>query len=352
MSKNISDNNLKKIYNRDSHLNDLIENCYYSNLIKLRHTIQLACDSYFQKHDAFKVDLFLITKGVSSPMGKGSDSIPISFTLGNEEVFLVDSAQFGMETLLLNSFKMVYCYLPSFRGEDADYRHLNQFFHCEAELKGDRGKCIKVVNGLVKHLISEVLLVAENSKYFFKSSNFNKIKSALVKKFPEITFDEAHLFLRQKGYNHLIEKHEFGRTISAEGEKKIAELVGASEVPVWILDYDRDTVAFYQKPLPADQNKVLNADLIFPAINGSFGGEIVGCGQRQDNCEEMVESMQRQEIENTNSYKWYIDLRRHPRYTTSSGFGLGIERFIAWILGLDSIIDTIPYPVIKNNLCV
>lgn len=79
-----------KFYNRKNHISNLIDNDYYKNLIKLRNVVELACDEYFQKLNAPKIDLYLITKSVSSPMGKGSDSEPIPFKFGNQRAYLVD----------------------------------------------------------------------------------------------------------------------------------------------------------------------------------------------------------------------------------------------------------------------
>ena len=116
-----------------------------------------------------------------------------------------------------------------------------------------------------------------------------------------------------------------------------------TNLPFWITDFDRDRVPFYQKP-DASGEKVLCADLIFPPIiEGSFGGEIVGAGQRQDNVSEMEESILRQNI-SQEPYQWYIDLRNNNQYRETSGFGLGIERFIAWSLCFDNIRDAIIYP--------
>jgi len=99
-------------YSNQNHITNLISNTYYKNLIILRDVIQQACDEYFRDLGAPKVDLFMVTKGVSSPMGRGSDSTPVPFNLGKEKVYLVDSSQFGMEPLVQNNFSIVYCYLP------------------------------------------------------------------------------------------------------------------------------------------------------------------------------------------------------------------------------------------------
>ena len=342
--------NNPKYFNKKKHLDNLISNPYYHNLIKLRNTIEIACDIFFQKLGAPKIDLFLITKSVSSPIGKGSDSKPISLKYNDRSLYLVDSAQFGMEPLVFTAFEMVYCYLPSFRGEDPDHRHLNQFYHCEAEMRGEFKKCMIMVENLVKHLVSVVIDEHKKGTYKFEKDNFEIISTLRTIKFPVVTFDEVDEILTKHGFSHLIKRYSFGRILTNQGELKIGELIGKNKLPVWVTMFDRDVVAFYQKPNPDNLNKVLNGDLIFPSIKNSLGGEIVGCGQRQDNIEELEESMRRQKIKNIESYKWYLDLRKNPSYQTTSGFGLGVERFIAWILGLDSIYDAAVYPVIKNEM--
>ena len=166
-------------------------------------------------------------------------------------------------------------------------------------------------------------------------------------KFPEITFDEAVERLVKSGHKKLVNFTKYGRDISSAGEIKLAEIFSPKS-PFWIKNYDRDRVAFYQKPDPKNSDKVINADLIFPPIvKNSFGGEIVGCGQRQDDVQEIMDSLSRQKI-NSKPYEWYINLRRMPNYRTSSGFGLGVERFITWSLCRDDIKDAILYARLKN----
>ncbi|TAL49165.1 hypothetical protein EPN83_01330 [Patescibacteria group bacterium] len=332
-----------------NHINNLVDSPYYKNLIKLRNLIALACDDYFQDRKALKVDLYMLTKGASSPMGRGSDSKPISLELGKQRLFLVDSAQFGMEPLVQKNFEMVYCYLPSFRGEDSDYRHINQFYHCEAELRGGYTKAIEVATGLVKHLLNKICRGFTEKVFEFENSNFEALREILNKDFPSVTFDETCDLLEKNGYSSLVERYDYGRVITSEGESRVIELVTGNKLPFWITRYDRDVVAFYQKPDPSNPDKVLNADLILPSINGSFGGEVLGLGQRQDNKDSLIESMNRQGIKEIYSYKWYLDLRDRDDYTMTSGFGLGIERLLAWTLGIRSIADVAIYPVLKSQ---
>lgn len=338
-------------YNPETHYLELTRSGYFQALIILRHYIKIISDYYFGvEQKAKNIDLFMLTPSISSPMGPGSESEAIPIKFGKYNSNLVDSSQFGFEPILLNGIDKVYCYLPSMRGEDPDKRHLNQFFHCEAEIKGDIMQLIPIIEGYIK-ILSETLLLMPNIlekislDYKETLSSLNKILE--LKEFPEITFDEAVDALVKNGNKNLVKFTKFGRDILSDGEIKIAEIFNF-RTPFWIKNYDRDRVPFYQKPDPENLSKVINADLIFPPIiKDSFAGEIVGCGQRQDNVYEIVDSLSRQSIE-PEPYEWYINLRNLSNYEMTSGFGLGIERFIAWSLCRDDIKDVIPYPRLKN----
>lgn len=339
-------------YNPQTYYKDIATHPYFKALVVLRHHIKRATDDYMsQVVQAKNVDLFMMTPSVSSPMGPGSDSEAIPIQFGTLKTYLVDSSQFGFEPLLLSGLKKVYCYLPSLRGEDPDARHLNQFFHAEAEISGGLDELLPLIEGYVQHLSKTLLCLP--SMCGALSSDSKASTAALTRiaesaSFPRITFDDAALLLANlPNVSELIVSSSFGRTITTKGELALLKEM-QTELPVWITGFDRDTVAFYQKPNPENTNKTINADLIFPSISvNSFGGEIVGCGQRQDAPEEMYESLKRQGI-NAEPYEWYIDLRRQPGYGTSSGFGLGIERFIAWALAKENIRDVALYPRLKN----
>lgn len=333
------------------HINRLVTSTYFRNLVYLRDTISSSCDLYFNKLHAPKVDLYMITQGVSSPMGKGSDSIALPLKFGKKNAYLVDSAQFGMEPLVLKHHKMVYCYLPSFRGEKPDARHLNQFYHCEAEIRGGLEMCLNTVNSLVKFIAQRVLDARAEELVYLNKKVVSVLEKTTQEQFPIITFDDAIRVLDRKVGTSGYKKYKFGRVITNTGEQELAKYVGKG-LPVWVTHYDRDTVAFYQKPDSLNKEKVLNADLIFPSVCGGFGGEIVGAGQRQNKSSEMIESMHRQGINNIYAYDWYLKLRKHKYYTTTSGFGLGIERLVAWMLCKKAIADACIYPVMKDRILV
>lgn len=338
-------------YDPGTHYLEVSRSKYFRELVILRHHVKMASDCYWSKmQNAYNVDLFMLTPSVSSPMGPGSDSEGIEIKFGNLRTHLVDSSQFGFEPLLMNDIEKVYCYLPSMRGENPDKRHLNQFFHCEAEIKGTLKDLKPQVEGYVKYLAKTLLSQKPILKLISTDLNVTvqKLKNILrVRNFSEIEFDEAIRLLQKNGFNCHINTTSHGKDISSHGELELMKIL-KTETPVWINGYDRDRVAFYQKPCADNPNKVINSDLIFPPIlDCSFGGEIAGAGQRQDNADEILESIRRQGIL-SEPYEWYINLRRQKNYSTTSGFGLGIERFLAWSLNRDDIKDLIVYPRLKN----
>ncbi len=340
-------------YVAETYVSDLIDHAYFDALLSVRHFMQAASYHYFtEEHDARNVDLFMWTSSVSSPMCPGSDSEPIRISFGGLDTNLVDSSQFGFEPLLFHSGRMVYCYLPSMRGEDPDHRHLNQFYHCECELVGTLDDVMRVAEGYVKHLCE--VLCAMEPVVRLASDDPDRTVSALARAagadaFPRVSFDEAvERLKRESDGARFVRRTAHGRDITSSGELTLADLYGF-RTPFWITHYDRDCVPFYQKPVAENQEKVHNADLIFPALRvGAFGGEVLGCGQRQDTAAEMRDSLRRQDDIPPEQYQWYINLRDKPGYRTTSGFGLGIERFLVWALSKPHIRDVSLYPRIKG----
>jgi asparaginyl-tRNA synthetase len=338
-------------YNPKTYYKDVSKGDYFSTLLLLRHYLKLSADYFFNKEKAINIDLFMLTTSVSSPMGPGSDSKPLPLTFGKLKTFMVDSSQFGFEPILLmQNMDKVFCYLPSMRAEDFDTRHLNQFFHLEAEIIGTHNTLMPLVEKLVRNLCRTLLLMDNILDKI--SLNPQKTKKMLKKiiekrKFPRISFDVAVEVLINNNKKHLINFTPKGRDIKSKGEIELMRILKI-DTPLWITNFDRDRVPFYQKPDPNNIEKTINADLLFPPlVEKSFGGEIIGSGQRQDNSDEIYESLERQSI-SSKSYEWYIDLRRNPKYQMTSGFGLGVERFIAWALARDNIRDVIIYPRLKN----
>ena len=326
------------LLNPEKYYKQVTTDPYFRALIYLRHQIRAVSDAYFSKQIGAKnVDLFLMTSSISSPTGPGSDSEPIPLTFGGLNTYLVDSSQFGFEPILVGGISRAYCYLASMRGEDPDKRHLNQFYHCEYE------QYVKILIKLVQlmpNTIDRMATLPEKTRQIIE-------ESLSIKNFPVVTFDEAVKILKQNNKAGLLRNTPHGDDITAAGEIELLKILKV-KTPVWVKYYPRNRVPFYQKPIEGNKSRVLNADLLCPnLLESSFGGEILGMGQRQNLPEEIYESMRLQNIDLKN-YEWYIDLRRMPKYKITSGFGVGIERFISWILGLDDISKAIVYPRMKG----
>ncbi len=326
-------------------------NPYFRALIYLRHHIRAISDAHFSREvDARNIDLFMLTSSVSSPSGPGSDSEPIPLQLGGLHTYLVDSSQFGFEPILVGGVPRAYCYLASMRGEDADARHLNQFFHCEYEAQETLDEVMAVAEGYVRALTQVVQAMPNTIERLSVDPvrTREQIQAILDDgPFQRITFDEAVKMLQETEEDGYVEESPHGFDMTSKGERKLLELLQATR-PIWVTHYPRDRVPFYQKPLADNPDRVLNADLLCPTVTeGGFSGEFLGMGQRQDDVDEMYESMRRQGVDAA-PYEWYVDLRRNPEYKTTSGFGLGIERFISWMFGFDSIHKAILYPRMKG----
>jgi asparaginyl-tRNA synthetase len=338
-------------YNPKQHYLDITKYNYYKAVIVLRDSVKRASDFYWSSvQGGYNVDLFVMSPTVSSPMGPGSDSEAVEIQFGNLKTFLTDSAQFGFEPILMGGIDKAFVFSASIRGEDSDKRHTSQFTHCEAEIIGTLDDLIPQVEGYTKFLAATILNMKNIIRLMsldpeMTITRLNEIVS--TEKYTQVEFDDACKLLTDAGYSEFVKVNEKGRDISSKGELVLAELL-KTKLPIWLRNYDRDRVAFYQKPHPNNPDKVINTDLIFPnIIPSSFGGELLGSGQRQNNAEEMLESLQRQGVDPF-PYEWYIDLRRQSNYRTTAGFGMGVERFMTWSMCHDDIKDFMLYPRLKN----
>ncbi len=314
-------------------------------LIKIWDIIEAAIDEFFRRKGAYKVFLFLVTQGVSSPIAPGSDSEPVKLKEWGKNVYLVDSSQFGLEYIIQHTnYDKVFCILPSFRNDTPDHRHLNQFYHTEAELVGTLKDAMDIAEELIKHLILSLI-----GKSLIGNNLTNKLKQILNENFPTLTYDEAVKILTNDYRGEGLKLRNGEYIITNKGEKLIAEKF--YPFPVWITHYPRILTPFYQKPSSKRPDRVLNADLVVPSLTpNGFYGEILGLGERQNKAEEILNTLKIQNISNIKAYEWYIRLRQTSNYKNTAGFGLGLERFLAWIINKKNIDEVSIFPVKKDKI--
>ncbi|KRE93043.1 asparagine--tRNA ligase [Paenibacillus sp. Soil766] len=253
----------------------------------------------------------------------------------DEDAFLTQSGQLYMEAAAM-ALGRVYSFGPTFRAEKSKTRrHLIEFWMIEPEMAFvDHVENLEVQEQFVSHIVQTVLqnCQAELETLERDTSKLEKIKGS----FPRITYDEAVDYLQKNG-------HEFawGEDFGAPHETAIA---AQYETPVFITHWPTEIKAFYMKPDPSRPEVVLCADMIAP----EGYGEIIGGSQRIDDPELMEKRFKEHEL-SQEAYQWYLDLRKYGT-VPHSGFGLGLERTVAWICGLDHVRETIPFPRLLYRL--
>ena len=220
--------------------------------------------------------------------------------------------------------------MPSFRGEKADERHLCQFYHSEAEMIGTLDDVINLIEEYIKYISSKILVKYgdELREMIGDISHIERLVN-YKESFPRITFDDAEKELKSihsTNINEYIEYNDGWRNITSAGEKEIMNLHNGI---VWITNYDILNVPFYQKFDNEKINTAKNADLLMGI------GETVGCGERHYDYNEIIKSLKMHEVDEK-EYDWYINMKKQFPLKTS-GFGMGVERYLMWLLKCDDI---------------
>lgn len=253
----------------------------------------------------------------------------------DEDAYLTQSGQLYMEAAAM-SLGRVYSFGPTFRAEKSKTRrHLIEFWMIEPEMAFvDHEGNLEVQEKLVTHVVQSVL---KNCKPELKVLGRDISKLENIKApFPRITYDEAVERLQKAGIDFT-----WGDDFGAPHETLLAEQF---DRPVFITEYPTSIKAFYMKPNPNRPEVVLCADMIAP----EGYGEIIGGSQRIDDPDLMEERFKEHHLP-VQDYAWYLDLRKYGS-VPHSGFGLGLERTVAWICGLEHVRETIPFPRMLNRM--
>jgi len=243
-------------------------------------------------------------------------------------VYLTQSVQFYQEAAIY-SLEKVYSLQPSFRAEmSRTRRHLTEFWHLEVEVAfADLWSIMKVIEELLYNMVKSV---CEKCREELKILG-REIKPELAEPpYPKIKYAEALEILRRKNI-----ELRWGDDFGADEER---ELSLEFDKPFFVTHYPRESKAFYHMPDPENPSVCLNADLLAP---GGYG-EIVGGGQRIHDYNLLVERIRENGL-NLEDYKWYLDLRKYGS-VPHSGFGMGIERVLWWLLKLPHIRSACLFP--------
>ncbi|KAK2036573.1 putative asparaginase like 1 [Colletotrichum somersetense] len=324
---------------------------WYTAMFGLQDTLFHASVDFFHKQMGYKCLIVPVTtSSISSPMGLGSDSQPVAIELGGLNTYLADSQQFLLEYALRlePGLKGSYYVGTSCRGEDPDATHLNQFCHVECELLGDLDEGRAVADSYV-FAMAEALLKnhASQIRHYAGSTDHVEILIQLYKKhgnsFPSITLDEALALpeMTSSMWKYAVEgQPEFGRSLTREGERMLIKKFGGA---CWLLEMDHLSVPFYQAHTDDSLKKARCGDLLIGL------GEVVGCGQRHETKDAALEALRQHRV-GSEEYSWYLDMR-HVKPLTTTGWGIGTERFLAWVMQHDDIRDIQLLPRLKGVEC-
>jgi len=293
--------------------------------LKIRHTVFGALHEYFRKNGYYEVQApMFITAAVEG----GATLFPVKYVDGST-VYLTQSSQFYLEALIY-SLEKVYTIAPSFRAERSrTRRHLTEFWHCEAEIAwAGLEDMMRVEEELVWYVVERVLESNQDElKLLGRSTEpLERCKPP----FYRVSYDEALEILERKGF-HVA----WGEDLGADEERALVE---EFDKPVFVHRYPEKAKAFYHKSDPARPEVTLSADLLAP----EGYGEIIGGGERIERLDELLEKIRRFGLREED-YEWYVDLRRYGS-VPHAGFGLGVDRLVMWVAGLDHIVDAVAFP--------
>ncbi|MDP3717169.1 MAG: asparagine--tRNA ligase [Acidobacteriota bacterium] len=294
-------------------------------ILRVRHEIINAVRDFFNDQGFILADTPIFTPAAC----EGTTTLfPVEY-FEHEKAYLTQSGQLYNEANAMALGK-VYAFGPTFRAEKSKTRrHLTEFWMVEPEMAyADLNDVITLAEGLITSVVARVL---DRRQKELKTLERNTSKLEAVKApFPRLHYDEAAKILLDQGLPFVK-----GGDLGGTDETVLSEQF---DRPVCVTHYPAAIKAFYMKPDPNEMDKALCVDVLAP----EGYGEIIGGGQRLDDLDLLLQRIKDHELPQE-AFEWYLDLRRYGS-VPHGGFGMGIERCVSWICGLEHVRETIPYP--------
>ena len=300
-------------------------------IMRIRDEIVRAIRDFLHDDGFTLVDTPILTGAIGESAGTLFETE--YFDLG--KAYLAQTGQLYVEAAAAALGK-VYCFGPTFRAEKSKTRrHLTEFWMVEPEAAWmDSEGNMELQERFVSAIVERVRLNrAEDLATLDR--DVSKLE-AIVPPFDRLSYSEAIDFLQENGSDI-----EWGADLGAPDEAKLVE---GRDVPLFVYDYPKRAKAFYMKENPADPRTVKCNDMLAP----EGYGEIIGGSQREDDVERLLARI-REEGLPEEAYDWYLDLRRYGTFP-HSGFGLGVERTVTWICGIDHLRETIAFPRMMQRI--
>ena len=299
-------------------------------VLRVRAEVMQAAQDFFYGEGFTRIDTPILTGAIGESAGT-----LFSTEYFGETAYLAQTGQLYLEAAC-PAFRKVFCLGPTFRAEKSKTRrHLTEFWMLEPEVAfADSNENMRLQERVVAYLVGRALeRCAEELEILER--DLTKL-SGVSPPFPRISYSQAVDLLQTKG-----SKIEWGQDLGGADETLLAQ---EFDLPVLVHDYPRKAKAFYMKENPDDPRTVLCNDMIAP----DGYGEIIGGSQREDDLDRLRARIREENLPGE-AYGWYLDLRRYGTFV-HSGFGLGIERTVAWITGRAHVRELIPFPRLMNRL--
>ncbi len=294
-------------------------------ILRVRHEIIRAVRDYFDSNGFTLVDTPIFTPAAC----EGTTTLFEVNYFEDEKAYLTQSGQLYNEATAM-AFGRVYCFGPTFRAEKSKTRrHLTEFWMVEPEMAYATLEDVKLLaEGMIVFVVGRVL---ENRREELKALDRDVAKlEAIQAPFPRMSYDEAVKVLQSKG-----SEIQWGGDFGGTDETLLSE---AHDRPLMVDGYPSAVKAFYMAPYPSRPEVALCVDVLAP----EGYGEIIGGGQRLHDPDLLLRRIEEHKLPRE-AFEWYIDLRKYGT-VPHGGFGMGIERAVAWICGLEHIRETIAFP--------
>lgn len=293
-------------------------------ILRIRHTIVKAIRDFFDSRDYTLIDSPILT-----PTAAEGSSTLFKVDYFEENAFLSQSGQLYLEPAVA-AFGKVYCFGPTFRAEKSKTRrHLTEFWMVEPEIAfAGIDDIMALSEQFMQHIVTRVL---ETNKFELEAleRDVSKLENAL-KPFVRMTYCEAVEQLHKLGSDI-----KWGEDFGGDDETMLTEQY---DQPIIVHRFPKEFKAFYMEPDPEDDRLVLGMDVLAP----EGYGEVIGGGERASSIDFLNEQLEKHELD-PEPYEWYLDVRRYGSFP-HAGFGMGLERAVAWICKLPHVRETIPYP--------
>ncbi|HSL69568.1 MAG TPA: asparagine--tRNA ligase [Longimicrobiales bacterium] len=299
-------------------------------ILRVRNEVEIGICDFFYQRGFVRIDTPIITGAI----GEGGAGL-FEIDYFEDQAYLAQTGQLYVEAAAA-AFGKVYTFGPTFRAEKSKTRrHLTEFWMLEPEVAwNDNHANMELQEQLVSYLVERALERCRDDLQALErdTTPLERVKPP----FPRVNYTEAVRVLQEKGH-----EIQWGQDLGAPDETAIAEM---HDRPVFVVNYPKEAKAFYMKENPEDPRTVLCADLLAP----EGYGEIIGGSQREDDHDKLLARIREEKLPEV-AYAWYLDLRKYGTFV-HAGFGLGLERTVAWICGRQHIRECIPFPRMLNRL--